>query len=115
VGAVAAIAGVVSYAHIEGLALAVHQSLATARMLPFSVDFLIVAGSVILLAGSALGWLGVVPRVAVTLSANIESGLRHGPLSATVAGWPAIAFAPATFMLERWLRGQHQPVPASGG
>jgi hypothetical protein len=103
VAAVAVIAGVVSFAHIEGLALSVHQSLATARLLPFSVDFLIVAGSVILLAGSQLGWLGVVPGVGATLFANVESGLPHGALSAVVAGWPAIAFTLATFMLERWL------------
>jgi hypothetical protein len=113
VAVVAIIAGIVSYAHIEGLALAVHQSLATARMLPFSVDFLIVAGSVILLAGSALGWLAVVPGVAATLFANVESGLPHGLLSAMVAGWPAIAFVLATFTLERWLVTRATPlVPA---
>jgi hypothetical protein len=110
VAAVAVIAGVVSYAHIEGLALSVHQSLAAARMLPFSVDFLIVAGSVILLAGSALGWLGVVPGVGATMFANVESGLPHGPLSATVAGWPAVAFTLASFMLERWLASRARPV-----
>lgn len=109
VAAVAVIAGVVSYAHIEGLALSVHQSLATARMLPFSVDFLIVAASVILLNGSALGWLGV----AATLFANVESGLSHRPLAATVAGWPAMAFTLASFMLERWLASRAVP-PAPG-
>jgi hypothetical protein len=103
---VAVIAGVISYAHIEGLALAVHQTVTTARLLPFSVDFLIVAGSVILLAGSWLGWLGVVPGVAATAFANVESGLPHGGLAATVAGWPAAAFTVASFMLERWLKAQ---------
>ncbi len=115
VAAVAVIAGVVSYAHIEGLALSVHQSLATARMLPFSVDFLIVAGSVILLAGSRLGWLGVCPGVGATLFANVESGLPHGLLSATVAGWPAIAFTLASFMLERWLASRAKPAAAGAG
>ena len=109
VALVAVIAGVVSYAHIEGLAMSVHQSIATARMLPFSVDFLIVAGSVILLAGSELGWLGVIPGVGATMFANIESGLPHGPLAAAVAGWPAVAFTLATAMLERWLASRARP------
>jgi uncharacterized protein DUF2637 len=106
VAAVAVIAGIVSFGHIETLALSVHQTLAAARMLPGSVDFLIVAGSAILLAGSALGWLGVVPGVAATLFANVESGLPHGPLSAVIASWPAVAFTLATLMLERWLKRQ---------
>ena len=106
VAAVAVIAGIVSYGHIETLALSVHQYLAAARMLPGSVDFLIVGGSVILLCGSQLGWLGVIPGVAATLFANVESGLPYGPLSATVAAWPAVAFTLATLMLERWLKKQ---------
>ena len=64
------------------------------------------AGSVILLAGSALGWLGVVLGVTGTLYANVMSGLPRGPLAATVAAWPAIAFTVASFMLERWLKSQ---------
>ena len=106
VAGVAVIAGVVSYGHVEALALAQHQTIAQARLLPFAVDFLIVAGSVILLAGSALGWLGVVAGVVATLFANIESGIPYGPLSATVAAWPAIAFTVASFTLERWLKSQ---------
>lgn len=106
VAIVAIIAGVVSYGHIEALALSVHQSLAAARMLPFSVDFLIVAGSVIILAGYWLGWLGVAFGVAGTLYANVMSGLPYGPVSATIAAWPAVAFTVASFLLERWLKRQ---------
>jgi Protein of unknown function (DUF2637) len=106
VAAVAVIAAIQSYSHIEALALAQHQSLADARMLPFAVDFLIVAGSVILLAGYWLGWLGVVLGIVATLFANIASGLPYGPLAATVAAWPAVAFSVASFMLERWLKRQ---------
>ena len=75
-------------------------------MLPFAVDFLIVAGSVILLAGYWLGWLGVFLGVVGTLFANVESGLPYGPLAAVIAAWPAIAFTAASFMLERWLKRQ---------
>ncbi len=106
VAVVAIIAGIVSYGHIETLALSVHQPIGDARLLPFAVDFLIVAGSVIVLAGYWLGWLGVVVGVAGTLFANVESGLPYGRLAATVAAWPAIAFTVASFMLERWLKRQ---------
>lgn len=106
VAAVAVLAAIQSYSHIEGLALAEHQSLADARMLPFSVDFLIVAGSVILAAGSRLGWLCVVPGIVATLLANIVTGLPFGPVAAVVAGWPALAFTVASFALERWLKSQ---------
>ena len=34
------------------------------------------------------------------------SGLPRGPLAATVAAWPAIAFTVASFVLERWLKSQ---------
>lgn len=106
VAAVAVIAGIVSYGHIEALALHVHQTLTAARLLPFAVDLLIVAGSVVVLAGYWLGWLCVVAGVAGTLFANVESGLPYGPLAATVAAWPAVAFTVASFTLERWLNKQ---------
>jgi hypothetical protein len=69
-----------------------------------------VVGSVVLLQAATgqtwLGWLGVVPGVAASLFANVESGLRWGPLAAGWAGVPAASFALATFLLERWLKAQ---------
>jgi hypothetical protein len=50
----------------------------SAGLLPLAVDGLIVAGSVILLAGSWLGWIGVTLGVAGTLYANVMSGLPAG-------------------------------------
>ena len=115
----ATFAGIVSYSHIYRLALATGQTGTAARLMPLSVDCLIIAGSVILFqAGPSqqwLGWLGVAPGVAATLFANVESGISHGWLAATVNGWPALAFCLASFMLERWLRGQGQPAPAGVG
>lgn len=111
VAAVAVIAGVVSYSHIEALGLATGQSITDARLLPLAVDGLIVAGSVILLAGSWLGWIGVALGVGGTVYANVMSGLPRGPLAATVAAWPALAFTVASFMLERWLASQATDVP----
>jgi hypothetical protein len=113
VAAVAVIAGVVSYSHIEALGLSTGQSIIDARLLPLAVDGLIVAGSVILLAGSWLGWIGVAIGVAGTLYANVMSGLPRGPLAATVAAWPALAFTVASFMLERWLKSQAGAAPAA--
>ena len=103
---VAVVAGVVSFGHIESLALSVHQPIADARLLPLAVDGLIVAGSVVILGGYWLGWLGVASGAAATLFANVQSGLPYGPLSATVAAWPAVAFLVASFILERWLKRQ---------
>jgi hypothetical protein len=120
VAAVAVIAGVQSFSHIEALALRAHQSVTDARLLPFSIDGLIVAGVIIVLAGYWLGWLSVVLGVAATVFSNVESGLPYGPLPATVAAWPAIAFSVASFVLERWLKthvgrgghGGHSEAPA---
>ena len=74
VAAVAVIAGIVSFSHIEALGLRTGQTITDARLLPLAVDGLIVAGSVILLAGSWLGWIGVALGVAGTLYANVMSG-----------------------------------------
>lgn len=106
VAAVAVIAGIVSFSHIEALGLRTGQSITDARLLPLAVDGLIIAGSVILLAGSWLGWIGVALGVGGTVYANVMSGLPRGPLAATVAAWPALAFTVASFMLERWLKAQ---------
>jgi hypothetical protein len=51
--------------------------------------------------------------VAGTLYANVMSGLPRGPLAATVAAWPALAFTVASFMLERWLKSQVSTAPAA--
>jgi hypothetical protein len=108
VGLVATIAGIVSYSHIVALGVRTHQGAGDAHLLPFAVDFLIVAGSVILLAGYWLGWLCVAAGVAGTLFANLEFGLPYGWLAAVVSTWPAVAFTVATFVLERWLRSRRK-------
>ncbi len=110
VALVALVAGTVSYSHIVSLGLRTGQSMDDAHLLPLAVDGLIVSGSVILLAGSWLGWLAVVPGVGATLFANLESGLPHGQLAAIVATWPAVAFTVSAAVLERWLAGQGQEV-----
>lgn len=126
---VAGVTGRVSYLHIEALSLALHQSPDIARIMPFGVDGLIVVGSVALLQAPAgqewLGWVCVGPGTAASLFANVESGLRYGPVSAGWAGMATVGFFVATFVFERWLKGQAraavravpavppQPVPAA--
>jgi hypothetical protein len=105
---VTVIAGLVSYNHIVALGLRTHQGTFDAHLLPGAIDGLIVAGSVILAAGSVLGWLAVIPGVAATLFSNLQFGLPHGVLSAVVSTWPAIAFTVASFVIERWLRRRHE-------
>ncbi len=108
VALVAAMAGLVSYSHITALGLRTYQGYADSHLLAVPIDGLIVAGSVILAAGSSLGWLGIALGVAATLFANLQFGLPHGPLPAAVSTWPAIAFTVACFMLERWLRSRRR-------
>jgi hypothetical protein len=105
--AVAGVAGVISYSHIYRLTLALHQPVLVARLMPIAVDGLVVVGSVVLLqSGGWLGWLGLGPGVVISLFANVESGIGYGLLAAVWAGIPAVAFALASFMLERWLKAQ---------
>ena len=115
--AVAAVAGTISYSHMYELSLVLHQGVMASRLMPFGVDGLIVVGSVVLLQSAPgqrwLGWVGVVPGLAISLFANIESGLRYGPLAAIWAGVPALSFFIATFILERWLQGQAKAKPES--
>jgi hypothetical protein len=103
---VAAFAAVVSYSHIYDLATAHGQSGTAARLLPLSVDGLILAGSLIVLhearrgvKGPALAWASVWLGVGMTVSANVLYGVRFGLLGALLSGWPAIAFIVATHAL----------------
>jgi hypothetical protein len=112
VALVALVAGKVSYSHITALGMRTQQGYTDSHLLFLPIDGLIVAGTVLLLYGSLLGWLGVALGVAATLFANLQFGLPHGTLPAVVSTWPAIAFSVACFMLERWLRSRRQAPPS---
>ncbi len=97
--AVAAFAAVVSYSHIYGLGRAHGQDGTAARLLPLSVDGLILAASLVLLHEARNGrdapglarfmlWLGI----AATVGANIAYGAGYGLLGALISAWPAVAF-----------------------
>jgi Protein of unknown function (DUF2637) len=95
---VAVVAAVASYQHAYDLVRAHGESGWTARMVPFTVDGLIYASSMVMLDSarrkvlvpSLARWLlGV--GIAAKLAANVVHGLGHGPAGATVAAWPAVA------------------------
>jgi hypothetical protein len=94
--AVAAFAAVVSYSHIYDLGHAHGQDGTAARLLPLSVDGLILAASLVLLHEARNGrgapalarlmlWLG-------TVGANIAYGAGLGLLGALISARPAVAF-----------------------
>ena len=67
----------------------------------------------ILLAGSALGWLGVVPGIGATLFANVVAGLGHGPLGAVIASWPALALVGSYELLMALIRARSSEAAAA--
>jgi len=95
---VAAVAAVASYEPAYDLVRAHGESGWTARMVPFTVDGLIYASSMVMLDSArrkapvpalARWLLGL--GIATTLAANVAHGLGHGPVGAAVAAWPAVA------------------------
>ena len=109
--AVAGFAAVVSYSHIYGLGRAHGQDGAAARLLPLSVDGLIVAASLVLLHEARNGrdapglarvmlWLGI----AATVGANVAYGHGFGLLGAVISAWPAVAFIGAVEMAMQLVR-----------
>jgi hypothetical protein len=96
---VAAIAAVVSFVHIQRLALTHGQTQLAAGLLPLSIDGTVAAASLAMLraARSGLGtpWLArfmLGLAVTATLAANVAYGVPYGLAGALLSGWPAVAF-----------------------
>ena len=96
--AVAVISAIISYQHAFELVRSHGESGVTARLLPFTVDGLIWAASMVVLDASRRRQ--PVPRLAVwslgagivaTVGANLAHGVGHGPVGALVSSWPALA------------------------
>lgn len=112
---VAAFAAIVSYSHIYELGRVHGQSGTAARLLPLSVDGLILAASLVLLhearnrrgspplARFAL-WLGI----GTTVAANVAYGVPYGPLGAVVSAWPGVSFVIAVELLMGLVRRSHR-------
>ena len=104
-GRCAAIAAIVSYSHIYALGREHGGSGVAARLLPLSVDMLILVGELMLLHEAdakgrrfTLGWVLVWSGILATLAANVAYGAQFGVLGALIWGW-------ATYVLHR--RGRH--------
>jgi hypothetical protein len=96
--AVAVVAAVISYRHAYELVHAHGESGTTARLMPFTVDGLIWAASMVILDASRRNqavptlakWsLGV--GIVATIGANVAHGLSHGAIGALISAWPALA------------------------
>ena len=119
--AVAAFAAVVSYSHIYGLGRAHGQDGTAVRLLPLSVDGLILAASLVLLhearndrdapaLARLMLWLGI----GATIGANIAYGARYGLLGALISAWPAVAFIGAVEIATQLVRRARGPQSATG-
>ena len=96
---VAAIAAVVSFVHIQDLAITHGQTPLAAMLLPLSIDGTVAAASLVMLraARNRIGtpWLArtmLSLAVLATLAANVGYGLPYGIPGALLSGWPAVAF-----------------------
>jgi len=101
---VAAVAAVVSYAHMREVAERAGEGW-RALLLPLSVDGLVVAGSMVLLTrrraglpGGRLAWCALLGGVGASLAANIAAA-EPTVTARMVASWPALAFAVAFELL----------------
>ena len=123
---VAAIAAIVSYSHIYDLGRAHGGSGTAARLLPLSVDMLIVAGELMLLHEAdakgrrfALGWVLVWSGILATLAANVTYGAAYGVAGALIWGWPAYSFILAAggmvAVVKRGAGTVPPPLPARDG
>jgi hypothetical protein len=111
---VAGVAAVISYQHAYELVRSHGESGVTARLLPFTVDGLIWAASMVVLDASRRNH--PVPRLALwslgagivaTVAANLAHGLGHGSVGALVSAWPALALVGSFELLMLLIRKHH--------
>jgi hypothetical protein len=96
---VAFIAAVISFVHIQHLALTHGQTAMAAALLPLSIDGTVTASSLMLLRAArahipapVLAQVMLVLSVLATLAANVAYGAAFGLTGALISGWPAVAF-----------------------
>jgi hypothetical protein len=111
VAAVGLAAAVLSYRHQYELAAGLGESALTARLLPVSIDGLLLAGTLAVLdaarrkAGNA--WAARITvglGVAMTMWANIVHGLGYGWAGTVISGWPPVALMAAIEVRARMVR-----------
>jgi hypothetical protein len=106
----AGIAAVVSYRHMHTLTLAHGESAWTAALIPLSVDGMVVASSMALLADSRVGaaggglpWALLAAGSAASLAANIAVA-EPTAYGRVIAAWPSFALIGAYELLMRQIR-----------
>ena len=121
VSAVAAFAAVVSYSHIYDLARQHGEAGTAGRLLPLSVDGLILAASLVALhearAGRSVPGLARVALalgIAATVAANVAYGLGYGWIGALISAWPAIGFIFSAELLMTLVRRARVPESSLG-
>jgi hypothetical protein len=116
--AVAGVAAIISYQHAYELVSSHGETGITAHLLPFTVDGLIWAASMVVLDASrrhhpvpplAKWSLGV--GIVATIGANLAHGLNHGPIGALVSAWPALALVGNFELLMLLVRTHQQATP----
>lgn len=118
---VAAIAAVISFVHIEHLAITHGQVWLASILLPLSIDGTVAAASLVMLRAARatlptppLARLMLALAVVATLAANIGYGLPFGLAGALLSGWPAVAFIGCAEMaigMVRRVAKQSAPAP----
>jgi hypothetical protein len=113
--AMAGVAAIISYQHAYELVSSHGGGGVTARLLPFTVDGLIWAASMVVLDASRrnqrvprLAACGLGAGILATVGANLAHGLGHGPVGAVVSAWPARALVGSFELLMLLIRNRHQ-------
>jgi hypothetical protein len=108
----ACIAAVVSYGHMHMLTVLHGESAWTAALIPLSVDGMIVASSMTLLAdsragrsGGVLPWTLLAAGSAASLAANVAAA-EPTAYGRVIAAWPSFALIGAYELLMRQIRSQ---------
>lgn len=109
--AVAGVAALVSYSHMQQLAAGAGEAWRS-WLIPISIDGLVVAASMVLLtrrragvAGGPLAWGALVVGVLASLAANMADA-RPEVTAVLVAGWAPVAFAIAFELLLQQRRAE---------
>lgn len=112
--AVAGVAAIISYQHAYELVTSHGETGITAHLLPFTVDGLIWAASMVVLDASRrhhavppLAKWSLAVGIVATIGANLAHGMNHGPIGALVSAWPALALV-GSFELLMLLVRTHQ-------
>ena len=114
--AVAGVAAIISYQHAYELVTSHGETGLTARLLPFTVDGLIWAASMVVLDASRrnhrlprLAAWSLAVGIVATVGANLALGLSHGPIGALVSAWAALALIGSFELLMLLIRTHQRP------